>query len=211
MIDLDALKNAIGDLDEEKVDAALAELGKSGGGDAAKALAACQAGMALVGGKYETGEYYVADLILAGELMNRVATALKPLLSGATGGTVGKMVFCTVKGDIHDIGKNIVKALLEADGIEVIDLGVDVAPEAVVKAVKDSGAKVLGMSGVLTLAIDSMEETVKALAAAGLRDSIKVIIGGAPVTADYCKKVGADAWSLNATESVGVCRKWLVG
>lgn len=211
MSSLDDLKNAMGNLDEDEVTRILGELTKSGSADAGKALAACQDGMNIVGGKFETGEYFVADLIYAGDLMNAAAAALKPLLSGGSTAKLGKMVLATVKGDIHDIGKNIVKSILEAAGIEVIDLGVDVAPGAIVDAVKKNGAKVVGLSGVLTLAIDSMKATVDAFKADGSRDKVKIIIGGNPVTESYCAQVGADAWTLNAAESAKICRKWLAG
>jgi methanogenic corrinoid protein MtbC1 len=211
MSSLDDLKNAMGNLDEDEVARILGELTKSGGADAGKALAACQEGMNIVGGKFETGEYFVADLIYAGDLMNAAAATLKPLLSGGSTAKLGKMVLATVKGDIHDIGKNIVKSIMEAGGIDVIDLGVDVAPGAIVDAVKKNGAKIVGLSGVLTLAIDSMKATVDAFKADGSRDTVKIIIGGNPVTESYCAQVGADAWTLNAAESAKICRKWLAG
>jgi methanogenic corrinoid protein MtbC1 len=209
MISLDDLKNAMGSLDGDEVVRLLGELTKSGGLDAGKALAACQEGMNIVGGKFETGEYFVADLIYAGDIMGDAAATLKPLLAGESAARLGKMVLATVKGDIHDIGKNIVKAILEAGGIEVIDLGVDVAPGTIVEAVKKNGAKIVGLSGVLTLAIDSMKETVEAFKVEGLRDKVKIIIGGNPVNENYCALVGADAWTLNAAEGAGICRKWL--
>jgi methanogenic corrinoid protein MtbC1 len=211
MSSLDDLKNAMGSLDEDGIARILGGLTKAGGVDANKALAACQEGMNIVGSKFETGEYFVADLIYAGELMSAAAAAIKPLLAGESSPRLGKMVMATVKGDIHDIGKNIVKSILEAGGIEVIDLGVDVAPGTIVEAVKKSGAKIVGLSGVLTLAIDSMKETVEAFKADGSRDQVKIIIGGNPVNANYCALVGADAWTLNAAESAEICRKWLAG
>ncbi|MCL1802624.1 MAG: cobalamin-dependent protein [Eubacteriaceae bacterium] len=205
------LKMAIGDLDEDKVQALLEELSESGAQTAAAALSACQEGMEIVGAKYESGEYFVADLIFAGDLMSDAAAVIKPLLAGEAQEPIGKMAICTVKGDIHDIGKNIVKALLEASGIEAIDLGVDVSPDSIVESVKKSGVKVLALSGVLTLAIDTMKQTISALDAAGLRSEVKVIIGGAAVTAEYCAYVGADAWSLSAAEGINICRNWLKG
>jgi methanogenic corrinoid protein MtbC1 len=211
MSSLDDLKNAMGSLEGEEVARLLGEMTKSGGLDAGKALAACQEGMNIVGGKFETGEYFVADLIYAGDIMNEAAKTLRPLLAGEAAGKLGKMVLATVKGDIHDIGKNIVKAILEAGGIEVIDLGVDVAPTAIVEAAKKNEAKIVGLSGVLTVAIDSMKETVEAFKADGLRDKVKIIIGGNPVTESYCALVGADAWTLNADESADICQKWLAG
>ena len=204
------LKVAMGDLDGDKVEAILADLKAQGGTGAAEALAACQGGMDIIGAKYETGEYFVADLIYAGELMTDAADIIKSFLAAGEATSIGKIVIATVQGDIHDVGKNIVKALLEADGAEVIDLGVDVSPDDVVAAVAESEAQVVALSGVLTLAINPMKETVRALTEAGLRDSVKVIIGGAPVTADYCELVGADAWTINAADGVGICHAWLV-
>jgi methanogenic corrinoid protein MtbC1 len=210
MATFEDLTRALADLDYEAVPALAAELLAGGPESAREALAACQAGMDVVGQRYETGEYFVADLMLAGDLMAEAAALIKPLLAGDAGASIGKLVICTVKGDIHDIGKNIVKALLEAEGIEVFDLGTDVAPAAIVDCVRQTGAAVVALSGVLTLAIGPMKETVEALSEAGLGDT-KVIIGGAPVTADYCRHVGADAWSINAPEGVRVCRGWLAG
>lgn len=211
MVDFEKLSESMGDLEEDGVTTLLNQVMAEGGKDAAKAMEACQKGMDIVGKKFETGEYFVADLIYAGELMNEAAAALKPLLAGESTARLGKMVLATVKGDIHDIGKNIVKSILEAAGIEVIDLGVDVAPGAIVEAVKKNDAKIVGLSGVLTLAIDSMKETVEAFKADGSRNKVKIIIGGNPVTESYCALVGADAWTLNAAESAEICRKWLAG
>jgi len=209
MINLEDLKAAMGDLDEEKITAILDELQASGGEGADQALAACQEGMDIIGAKYESGEYFVAELIYAGDLMSDVAAVIKPMLTEETSSAMGKALLCTVKGDLHDIGKNIVKSLFEAAGIEVIDLGVDVEPAAIVAALKDNDAHVLALSGLLTLAINSMKETVDALIEAGFRDEVKVLIGGAAVTADYCEIISADAWSLNAAEGVSICRQWL--
>ena len=209
MIDLEALKTAVGDLDDESVSALLAEVVQAGGEGAAEALIACQEGMDIVGEKYESGEYFVADLIFAGDLMSEAAGTLKQFLAADGAEALGKVIICTVKGDIHDIGKNIVKALLEAAGIECIDLGVDASAEAILEACKANQGQVIALSGVLTLAIDSMKETVEAFTAAGVRDYVKFLIGGAPVTADYCKLVGADAWALSAAEGVGIVRGWL--
>jgi len=209
MINVEELKIAVGDLDMKKVQELIDELKATGGEGAADALTACQDGMSIVGSKYESGEYFVADLIFAGDLMSKIAGELNPFLAGKGSKSLGKVVLCTVKADLHDIGKNIVKALLEADGIEVIDLGIDVSPEKIALAVKENDAKVLALSGVLTVAIDSMKKTVDYLDAEGLRGGIKVIIGGTPVTADTCKLIGADAWTLNAAKGVEICREWL--
>ena len=211
MIDFDSLTTALGDLDEDKVKALLAELAAADGDGAAEALAACQAGMDIVGERYESGEYFVAELIFAGDLMSEVAALLRPYLADTQDSALGKVVLCTAQGDIHDIGKNIVHALLDSAGIEVIDLGVDVSPERIIETIRTSQAGVLAMSGLLTLAVSAMQETVSSLSSAGLREGVKVIIGGAAATAEYCDFVGADAWSTNAAEGVGICRQWLAG
>lgn len=210
MFDYEALKNAIGDLDEDAVNSLLDDFVTTASAEEAqKALEACQDGMEIVGARYEEGDYFVAELIFAGDVMAQAAALLKPLIAEGQTTSVGKLVICSAKGDIHDIGKNIVKALLEASGVECIDLGVDVPIEKVVDAVKESGSKVLAVSGVLTLAIDAMKDYVDALIEVGIRDEVKVIIGGAVATADYCTFVGADAWSTNAAEGVTICRSWL--
>ena len=208
MINYQNLAQALGDLDEDAVMAEIDQITKDPALDAGAAVAACQEGLTIVGSRFESGEYFVGDLIFSGDLMSAAFDKLKPFMSGDVGGHLGSLVLCTVKDDLHDIGKNIVKCMLEAAGFHVIDLGIDVAPETIVSALKDSGARILGLSGVLTLAIESMRKTVEALKDAGMHNDIKVIIGGAPVTAEYCSLVGADAWSINAAETVNICRNW---
>ncbi len=208
MADFEKLKKAMGELDDDAVIGIVREIMSEGGNEAQLALEACQEGMNIVGDLFQSGEYFVADLIFAGDLMTRAMDIIKPALTKSTGGRVGRMIFCTVKGDLHDIGKNIVKAMLEAGGFEVIDLGIDVAPETIVKASMDNDIKIVALSGVLTLAIDSMKATVEAFKKAGMRDNVKIIVGGAPVTAEYCKAIGADDWSVNAAKTVKICRDW---
>ena len=208
MIDYEKLTQALGDLDEDAVMEELDRITADPNMDSAAAVAACQKGLTIVGDRVESGEYFVGDLIYSGDLMSSAFAKLKPFLTGDVGGHLGKLVICTVKDDLHDIGKNIVKCMLEAAGFDVVDLGIDVAPETIVEALKDNGSHILALSGVLTLAIESMRKTVEALKEAGMREDTKVIIGGAPVTAEYCKLVGADAWSVNAAETVNVCRSW---
>lgn len=171
MIDFENLAKAMGDLDEETVVEALNAVMAEGGADARKAMEACQKGMDIVGKYFEEGEYFVGDLIFAGELMTQAVEILKDALaSGYVAGEKTKMVLCTVKDDLHDIGKNIVKAMLEANGFDVIDLGIDVPASKIVETVKAEGIKIVALSGVLTLAIDSMKATVSALKAEGLTD-----------------------------------------
>ncbi len=180
----------------------------SGDGDAIEALNACQAGMEEVGNLFEEGEYFVGDLIYAGEIMTQAVEIIKPALSAGEGGSMGKMILCTVKDDLHDIGKNIVKTLLEAGGFEVLDLGVDTSAEKIVETAKAEGIKIVALSGVLTLALDSMKAVVEAFDAAGMRNEVKIIVGGAPVNESSAKNIGADAWASSPQKTVSICRGW---
>jgi methanogenic corrinoid protein MtbC1 len=210
MVDYQGIRDGFGELDEQTV-LALVQQAVDEGGDADAALQACREGLDVVGGHFESGRYFIGDLIYSAAIMQGVVEILSPMLADAAQEPVGKVVFCTVEGDIHDIGKNIVISLMRAGGLDVHDLGVDVAPEKVVAAVAESGAGIVALSGVLTLAIPSMIKTVEALGAAGLRDSVKVLIGGAPVNADVCGLVGADAWSQNPQEGTRICQAWARG
>ncbi len=210
MADFDALAEAMGDLDEDTVNSILKEVMAEGGADADKAMDACQKGMEKVGQLFEDGEYYVGDLIYAGEIMTDAVDVLKDAFASnaGSGKTTGRLILCTVKGDLHDIGKNIVRSMLEAAGFEVIDLGIDVPPEKIVETAKEEKIHIIALSGVLTLAIDSMKETVEAFQAAGLRDEVKIIVGGAPVTEGTCAITGADEWAKSPQKTVSVCRSW---
>ncbi|ADG83464.1 cobalamin B12-binding domain-containing protein [Thermincola ferriacetica] len=211
MVDLEKLTQAVGELDEEKVLAILKEfVGTNPSGEEAnKVVNACQQGMAIVGDLFEKGEYFVGDLIFAGELLTAAIDTLKPVLGGESNTKIGKIVLGTVEGDLHDIGKNIFASMAEAAGFEVYDLGIDVPAGKFVEKIKEIKPQILGMSGVLTLALDAMKNTVDALQAAGLRDDIKIIIGGNPVTEDACKQIGADAFTTNAAEGVKICQEWV--
>lgn len=208
MFDFEKLASAMGELDEETMVEMLNEVMADGGKDADKAMEACQKGMDTVGKLFEDGEYFVGDLIYAGELMTQAVEILKDaLVSGEGGDTKTKMILCTVKDDLHDIGKNIVKAMLEANGFDVLDLGIDTPVETIVETVKKENIKIVALSGVLTLAIDSMKATVDALKTEGL-DDVKVIIGGAPVSEEAKSVTGADAWAHNPQKTVQVCKEW---
>ena len=209
MIDFEALAQAMADLDEDTVKDMLNEVMAEGGKDADKAMAACQKGMDAIGKLFEDGEYFVGDLVYAGELMTDAVAILKDALvsGGEEGAKKTKMLICTVKDDLHDIGKNIVKAMLEAAGFEVLDLGIDVPASQIVEAVKANKVKIVALSGVLTLALDSMKATVDALKEAGLND-VKVIIGGAPVSAQACAAVGANEWAHSPQKTVQTCKAW---
>ena len=208
MIDFENLTQAMGELDEETVVELLEAVMAEGGAQAPQAMEACQKGMDVIGKLFEEGEYFVGDLIYAGELMTQAVEILKDALaSGDSAETKTKMVLCTVKDDLHDIGKNIVKAMLEANGFDVLDLGIDVPAERIVETVKANDIKIVALSGVLTLAIDSMKVTVDALKAAGL-DDVKVIIGGAPVSEGAREVTGANEWAHSPQKTVQVCKSW---
>ena len=206
MIDFENLAAAMGELDEDTVKEILEAIDNVE--DANAAMEACQKGMDTVGKLFEEGEYFVGDLIYAGELMTDAVDVLKPFLAGAeSSGSKTKMILCTVKDDLHDIGKNIVRSMLEANGFDVLDLGIDCPAEKVVEAAKAENIKIVALSGVLTLALDSMKATVEAIKAAGL--DCKVIIGGAPVSAEACKNIGADEWAHSPQKTVATCKAWV--
>lgn len=207
MATFEEMKTAMEELDDETLVAAAEDI-MANGGDASVCMQACQEGLEEVGHRFENGEYFVGDLVFAGELMGQVMDIIRPALSGEGNESVGKMILCTVKGDLHDIGKNIVRAMLEAGGLEVMDLGIDVDPETIVAKAKENDIHIIGLSGVLTLAIDSMKDTVDAFKNAGMRNDVHIIVGGNPVTAEGCEFIGADAWAILPQETVRVCREW---
>jgi len=211
MIDLKELTQALGELDEEKVTQMLTDFVNSNPSEqeAQEVVNACQQGMGIVGDLFEKGEYFVGDLIFAGELLTEAINILKPVIGSKSDQTVGTIVLGTVHGDLHDIGKNIFRSMAEAAGFMVHDLGTDQPVEAFVEKVRQLKPDIVGMSGVLTLAIDSMKDTVEGLKKAGLRDDVKIIIGGNPVTKEACEYVGADAYTTNAAAGVKICQGWV--
>lgn len=211
MTDLHVLTQAVGELDEPQVIEILNEFVASNpsGQEAQQVVNACQQGMALVGDLFEKGEYFVGDLIFAGEVLSAAIDTLRPVLSGESTSKIGKIVLATVEGDLHDIGKNIFASMVEAAGFKVYDLGIDQSASAFVEKVKEVKPQIVGMSGVLTLALDSMKNTVDALIEAGLREEVKIIIGGNPVTEEVRQHVGADAFTTNAAEGVKICQGWV--
>jgi methanogenic corrinoid protein MtbC1 len=211
MADLKKITELIGNLEEEEVLDILNEFVASNPSeeDAQKVVSACQEGMAVVGELFESGEYFVGDLIFAGELLSEAIDALKPVIGSGSSAKIGKIVIGTVHGDLHDIGKNIFKSMSEAAGFEVIDLGIDQPVGAFIDKVKEVSPEIVGLSGVLTLALEAMKDTVDGLSEAGLRDSVKVIIGGNPVTKEACEHIGADAFTTNAAEGVKICQRWM--
>ena len=204
MIDFEELAQSMGDLDEDTVKELLEKVMADGGSQAQAAMDACQKGMDIVGTRFEEGEYFVGDLIYAGELMTDAVGILKSALVSGDGGTSKtQMILCTVKDDLHDI----VRSMLEAAGFDVLDLGIDVPAAEVVKAAKENNIKIVALSGVLTLAIDSMKTTIEAFKSAGM-DDVKIIIGGAPVSESACKLTGADEWAHSPQKTVAVCKTW---
>ena len=208
MASYEDMREAMEELDDEALLGYAQEIMDNGGEGAQDCMQACQDGLSVVGDRFEEGEYFVGDLVFAGELMGQVMDIIKPALSDGGAEAVGRMILCTVKDDLHDIGKNIVRAMLEAAGMEVMDLGIDVAPETIVQTAKDNDIKIIGLSGVLTLAIDSMKATVDAFKEAGMRDDVHIIVGGNPVTAEGCEMIGADAWAILPQETVRICTEW---
>jgi 5-methyltetrahydrofolate--homocysteine methyltransferase len=166
------------------------------------------AAMSEVGRLFEEGEYFVPEMLIAARAMKAGLEILKPLLVESGVEPIGKVVLGTVKGDLHDIGKNLVAMMLEGAGFDIVDLGTDISPEQFVEAVQ-AGVDVVGLSALLTTTMPSMEQTISALKDAGLRDQVKVIVGGAPVTAEYAHQIEADGYAPDASQAVTVTKALL--
>jgi 5-methyltetrahydrofolate--homocysteine methyltransferase len=164
------------------------------------------AGMDEVGKDFKAGDLFVPEVLIAARAMHAGMDILRPLLAESDVPSVGKYLIGTVAGDLHDIGKNLVKMMLEGAGFETVDLGTDVTPETFVEAVREHQPTVVGMSALLTTTMTSMKATVEALTEAGLRDSVKIMVGGAPVTAPFAEEIGADAYAPDAASAVDVAR-----
>jgi len=182
------------------------------GEDPINILNACKDAMNEVGARFEKGEFFLPELVMAGEMLNQISAIVKPKLTGAVETErLGKVIIGTVEGDIHDIGKDLVVFMLDVNGFEVLDLGIDVPVQKFVDAIKDFQPAVVGLSGFLTLAFDSMKATVDAIAEAGLRDQIKIMIGGGQIDDEVKKYAGADAYGSDAVEAVKLSKKWILG
>lgn len=162
-----------------------------------------------VGRRFERCDYFVPELLLSARAMKAALELVRPLLAASGAEPAGRVAIGTVKGDLHDIGKNLVASMLEGGGFEVLDLGVNVDPQKFVAAVQEKGANVVAMSALLTTTMNSMRATIEALKQAGVRDQVKVLIGGAPITDRFASEIGADGFSDNAVEAVAVARKVL--
>jgi corrinoid protein of di/trimethylamine methyltransferase len=165
--------------------------------------------MAEAGRRFECNEYFVPELLIAARAMKTSLELLRPLLTARGAGRVGRVAIGTVKGDMHDIGKNLVAALLEGGGFEVIDLGVNVPPEKFIEAIKEKKAQIVAISALLTTTMPAMKSTIDALRQAGVRAQVKVLVGGAPLTQRYADEIGADGYSDNAAGAVTVARRVL--
>jgi 5-methyltetrahydrofolate--homocysteine methyltransferase len=167
------------------------------------------AAMAEVGRLFEEGEYFVPEMLIAARAMQNGLAVLKPHLASANVKSQGKVVAGTVKGDLHDIGKNLVCMMLEGAAFEIVDLGSDVTPEKFVEAVRSTGADVICMSALLTTTMPNMKNTIEALKTAGLRDKVKVMVGGAPLTDQYAREIGADGYAADASRAVALAKSLL--
>jgi len=203
------LASALADLKE--VEALKIVKDKLGAGEEPlKILDEARKGMEVVGKRFAASEYFIPDLVYSGEILKAVTELVKPKLTKEVGTKrLGKVVFGTVAGDIHDIGKDIVVFMLDVNGFEVYDLGVDVPAQKFVDKIKESGAPIVGLSGFLTLAFDSMKQTIEVMKTAGLRDKVKVMIGGGQITDEVRKYTGADAFGKDAMAGVALAKKWI--
>jgi 5-methyltetrahydrofolate--homocysteine methyltransferase len=202
------LVNAIADMREEETLKLVKEM-VEGGSEPMAILGAAREAMDIVGKRYEEGAYFLPELMLAGEMLNQITDILKPELAKLPEiKRHGKVLIGTVEGDIHDIGKDIVTFMLDVNGFEVRDLGVNVPAQKFVEAIQGFQPQVVGLSGFLTLAFDVMKETIEAIEAAGLRDRVKIMIGGGQINEDIKEYTGADAYGKDAMAGVSLAKKW---
>lgn len=207
----ESLVNALADLKEKealKIAADRLEAGE----DPMAILDDARQAMAIVGGRFGNYEYFIPDLIYSGEILRQISEMVKPKLAmPADARRLGKVIVGTVAGDIHDIGKDIVVFMLDVSGFEVYDLGVDVPAQQFVDKIKETSAGIVGLSGFLTLAFDSMKETVQAIKTAGLRDKVKIMIGGGQINEEIRKYTDADAYGRDAMAGVALAKEWVGG
>jgi methanogenic corrinoid protein MtbC1 len=203
------LVNAIADMKEEEALNIVNQMVEDGS-EPNMILDAARQAMDIVGQRYEKGEYFLPELMMAGEIMTQITELIKPELAKLPEvERLGNVLVGTVHGDIHDIGKNIVTFMLDVNGFGVNDLGVDVSPQKFVEAIRDSQPQVVALSGFLTLSFESMKETVEAIKAAGLRDQVKIMVGGGQVNDEISKYAGADAYGKDAMAGVSLAKKWV--
>ena len=202
------LINLIADLKEQEA-LAIVRRRLDAGGDPLLILDDSRKALVIVGKRFADSEYFIPDLLYSGEIAKEIAELVKPRLAKAQDvKRLGKVIIGTVSGDIHDIGKNIVSFMLDVTGFEVYDIGVDQAPRSFIDKITQTGAGIVGLSGFLTFAFDSMKETVEAIKAAGLREKVKIMIGGGQMNDDIRKYTGADAYGEDAMAGVALAKKW---
>ncbi len=182
------------------------------GVDPMKIIGEAKEGMKIVGERFAKEQYFIPDLVFSGEILKRIIKILEPHLKkkkGEEAKRLGRVIIGTVEGDIHDIGKDLVVFMLDVSGFEVFDLGIDVPAQKFVDTIRETGSKVVGLSGFLTLAFDSMKDTVDAIKKAGLRDQVKIMIGGGQITEEIRKYAGADAYGKDAIAGLSLAQQWL--
>jgi 5-methyltetrahydrofolate--homocysteine methyltransferase len=205
----DTLINLMADLQEEETLSMVNTLIKEGG-NPMDILSDARSAMEIVGKRFETSEYFIPDLMMAGEILKGISDIVKPLIQGDDASAKkGKVLIGTVAGDIHDIGKDIVTFMLDVSGYDVLDIGIDVPIQVFVEKIQEFQPSVVGLSGFLTLAFDSMKKTVEALEKAGLRDNLKIMIGGGQMDDEVRKYVRADAYGKDAVAAVNLCKQWI--
>ena len=207
MADLLSLSNAVVSGDRDKAVQLATEAVSAGVNPEDIITKGLQLGMMTVGEKFSSGEYFLPDMLMAARAMKSALDVLKPLLAKSGLPTLGRVVIGTVQGDMHDIGKNVVATFLGGSGFEVYDLGLNVTPQQFVNAVREKKADILGLSALLTTTMPTMGQTIKDLEKAGLRSRVKVIVGGASVTAEFARFIGADAHARDGGEAIPVCKK----
>ncbi len=209
MANLQDLTEAVIKGDEDKIKLTILELLNAG--TPAKEIMddGLIAGMNIVGGKMETEEMFIPEVLMSAKAMSAGVEILKPQLTDEENAASGTMILGTVQGDLHDIGKNLVKMLMEGAGFSVIDLGTDVPPAAFVDAIKEHNADIVAMSALLTTTMPKMKETMEAMENAGIRDQVKVLVGGAPVTENYADEIGADGYGYDAGSAVRIAKEYM--
>ena len=206
---LTSLKESIVNLDFDAVVEAAKEAMAAGVDPQTAITDGMVPGMTIIGEKYETGEYFLSELVVSGEVMKEGLKVINPYIKGGSAKKLGEVVIATVEGDNHDLGKNIVTTLLGVQGFEVVDLGADVPTDEIINAVKERKPDILGLSALLTVTMPKMGEAIEALKVADLREKVKVIIGGSPVTSEFAESIGADHCAVNALEGVKKCTEWM--
>lgn len=206
------LIDLLADIDEEEALATARRMLLDERKDPLRVLELCRLAMDVVGKRFESGEYFLPELVMAGDMLEQIGAMAKPLIDEAGAGAgrkLGKVLIGTVHGDLHDIGKNIVTFMLDINGFEVRDIGIDVPVETFIAEIRAFRPDVVGLSGFLTLAFDSMKETITAFEREGMRSGFKVMIGGGQIDETVRAYTGADAFGVNAVEAVNLCRKWM--